>query len=255
MKLVFSAALMLLPVSAMAVLSYEFTDAEVAAMPPLCQEKIKGGSQRFANQFGMHSWGQMHHYCHGVKFVMRARRYPNDRPFYLTSARGEFQYVVRAITENHWFRPQLYLELAQVHVQLGEHSDAQALLLKAISLNRNYEPAYVALSALQRDMGVKNLALETATEGLRYIPESKRLQKAYLDNGGRMPFPHPAVETVPSAEVAPDEKVDDQPATVAAEAGNGEASAGTLEGVPESGCRFCPPQDIQQRWREWFHTE
>lgn len=260
MKQVLLSALMILALPAYAVLPYGFTEEEVAAMPPICLEKIRGGAKRYSEAFGMHNWGQMHHYCHGVKFVMRARRFPNDRGFYLTSARGEFQYVVRAIDKGHWFRPQLYLELAQVHIQLKEHGEAQTLLRDAIALNPGYEPAYVALASMQRQIGVGNLALETAAEGLRHVPESKRLQKAYLDNGGKLPFPEPAVkpEKTPPVAASPTSAE-----ATAEETTNGTANAGAdlEDGVQtevtetQPNCRFCPPEAIQQRWRESFQAE
>lgn len=260
MKQLLLSALMLISLPAFAVLSYEFTEEEVAAMPPICLEKIRGGSQRFSQSFGMPSWGHMHHYCHGVKFVMRARNFPQDRSFYLTSARGEFQYVVRAIDKGHWFRPQLYLELGQVHIQLKEHADAQALLYEAITLNRGYEPAYVALATMQRQIGVGKMALETAAEGLRHIPDSKRLQKAYLDNGGKMPFPEPATkadkaplvaDSPPSTEPSPQDS--SEPVSDAKPAAEVDAPA---EGTAaEASCRFCPPEAIQKRWRESFQAE
>jgi tetratricopeptide (TPR) repeat protein len=263
MKQLLLSALLLVSLPAFAVLPYDFTDEEVGAMPPICQEKIRGGSQRFRESFGMPSWGHMHHYCHGVKFMMRVRKFPQDRSFYLTSARGEFQYVVRAIDKGHWFRPQLYLELAQVHIQLKEHAEAQALLYEAIKLNRTYEPAYAALASMQRQIGVGKMALETATEGLRHVPDSKRLQKAYLENGGKMPFPDPATKTEPAPPAAAESPTVSEPATQAPDEGSADAGANTDAdvGAPtenaaaEGSCRFCPPDAIQKRWRESFQAE
>ncbi|HRP26086.1 hypothetical protein [Thauera sp.] len=261
MKRLLLAVSLLLPLKAAAVLPYGMTDAELAALPPLCMAKMKGNNpSNYVAQFGAHNWGQMHHYCEGLKFVNRARTYPKDRRFYLNNAKGEYRYVISHTTPDLWFRPQVYVELARVHMQLGETAEAQSQLHAAIAFNRGFEAAYVSLIELQVGMGTRSAALETATEGLKYLPESKRLQKAYLDNGGKKPFPEPVVKAESPATATPSSSGSaaqanaPQTEAVAAEPVSAESQQTNADPTVERGCRFCPPDEIQQRWRESFQT-
>lgn len=261
MKRLLVAASLLIPLQAAAVLPYGMTDAELAALPPLCMAKMKGNNpSNYVAQFGAHNWGQMHHYCHGVKFVNRARTYPKDRRFYLNNAKGEYRYVINHTKPDFWFRPQVYVELARVHMQLGETAEAQSQLHAAIAFNRGFEAAYVSLIELQVGMGTRSAALETATEGLKYLPDSKRLQKAYLDNGGKKPFPEAVVKVVPPAAAegqspeAAEQISRPQEEDAAAQSGPGDSQQTSTQPAVERGCRFCPPDEVQQRWRESFQT-
>lgn len=260
MKRLLLASSLFFPLQAAAVLPYDFTDAEVRALPPVCAAMIKGNAGRYTAQFGAHNMAHMHHYCHAVKFVNRARAHSQDRRFYLSSAKGEYEYVVKHAAKDFWFRPQVYLELARVHMQLGETAEAQSLLQAAIVFNRSFEPAYASLIELQVGMGARGLALETATEGLKYLPDSKRLQQAYLANGGKKPFPEAAVKAAPpvAAEVelpTPQERDPAAPEEGAAEeSAPVESQQTNAEPAVDGSCRFCPPEEIQQRWRESFQT-
>lgn len=261
MKRLLFTALLIFPLQAAALLPYAMTDAELAALPPFCTAKMKGeNASHFVAQFGARNWIHMHHYCGGLKFVNRARAYPKDRSNYLTRAKSEYRYVIKHATPDFWFRPQVYLDLARVHIQLGEKADAQSQLLAAIAFNRSFEAAYVSLIELQVGMGSRGLALETATEGLKYLPDSKRLQKAYLGNGGKTPFPEAAVKAPPPVATeaeppVPQDRVDAPQADGSVAEPDTSQSQQTGEKPDiERGCRFCPPDEIQQRWRESFQT-
>lgn len=260
MKRLLIAASLLLPLQAAAVLPYAMTDAEIAALPALCVAKMKGNNPpNLVAQFGASNWMHMHHYCHGVKFVNRARVHPKDRRTYLDAAKGEYSYVIKHANPDFWFRPQLHLELARAHMQLGETVEAQTELYAAIEFNRRFEAAYVSLIELQDSMGARSSALETAAAGLRYLPESARLQKAYLDRGGKLPFPEAVVTAPPGGTsvgpAAPAVQTEPDPVSL--------PSVQALEIAPEQpgttpdserACRFCPPEEIQQRWDETFQT-
>ena len=261
MKRLLLTASLLLPLNAAAVLPYGMTDAELAALPAFCTAKMRGqNASQFAAQFGAHNWMHMHHYCEGLKFVNRARAYPKDRRTYLSTAKTEYRYVINQAAPDFWFRPQIYLDLARVHMQLGEKADAQRNLLAAITFNRSFEAAYLSLVELYVGMGTRGSALETATEGLKHLPESKRLQKAYLDNGGKKPFPEPVDKASPPAAGTVDSPASEAPAEQP-QADSPSADAAPLDSRHrgaepdiEQGCRFCPPEEVQKRWRESFQT-
>lgn len=246
--------LLVQPLFALAALPYSPSDAEVAQLPNFCAVKFKRPGPNFESQFGRNNWVHMHHYCHGLKFVNRARNYPKERREYLAQAKGEYHYVFRTTEPTFWFRPQMYVELARIHLQLRERPDAQKWLGEAIKLNPRYEPAYAGLIALLREDGAADTALELATQGVRYLPASEVLKKAYLDSGGKMPFPDPvaspssADRTLALPTEAGENSVE-PPVTTAIPASDESTEP---EAAPSTGCRFCPPEQIQQRWRESF---
>ena len=134
----------LLPRPAAAVESYAVKPSEVAQMPDYCQAKI-GGPAYAAKQgdwpqrFGA-LWLDMHHYCHGLKFIQRASRFDisdQDRNFNLMSAINEFNYVLGSprSASAQWFLPQIHLEKALVYTRLGRHAEAAAEYKQAARRN------------------------------------------------------------------------------------------------------------------------
>ncbi len=241
------------PLAAAAMLPHAPSDAEVAALPRFCAIKFKRPGPDSESQFGRANWTHMHHYCHGLKFVNRARNYPKDRGYYLDRAKGEYRYVFRATQPDFWFRPQMYMEMARIHLQLDEKLDAQKLLYEAIRLNPRYEPAYLVLVELLRQGGVKDAALTVSTQGVRYLPESRALQQAYLDSGGEMPFPA-GIDDKASSPSSSGPVAGGASQADGAIGADDQAAATHTEEVPSSGCRFCPPEEISERWRESFQT-
>ena len=264
---------LLLAVSAGSALSLEQfapSDAEIANLPPYCARRLKGlmSPQESA------MYPSVHHYCFGLNFINRAARArdANSRSFNLTSAKGEISYTIKASPAGHWLLPQLYTDLGRTHVKLKERALASRAFSQAIGVNPAYEPAYRGLIETLRATGSQSAVLEVATSGLRHIPDSKYLQKAYLASGGKKPFPEPvsARATAPEDAVPQDVMPQVSPGKGEEQRQDGEAaiepeSAATRTSDAEaeeienaamgSGCRFCPPEEIQQRWKEYFETE
>src|SRR5581483_1879278 len=110
---------------------YTVKPSEIAQMPDYCQAKL-GVAEKQADwgaRFGA-LWIDMHHYCHGLKFIQRASRpgiTVQDRGFYLNGALGEFDYVLNSKNApGHWFLPQIHLEKALVYGRMGQHAQAAA---------------------------------------------------------------------------------------------------------------------------------
>lgn len=257
MKRLWLTAWLIYPLAAQALLPHPPTEAEVAALPAFCAERFKGvgAGAAYQTQFGRANWIHMHHYCHGVKFVNRARQYPRDRAQYLRLALGEYAYVFRSTRPDFWFRPQMYVEVARVHVQVGDVPQALKWLGDAIAFNPRYEAAYTSLIDVHRTSGASAAALQVATQGLRHLPESKVLQKNYLELGGRMPFPEPVGTLAATPPKTTDEAKAEGTVPEPSQDEPGEVDQGVS---PEQGaaagrgCRFCPPDEIQQRWKESF---
>lgn len=282
MKRVLVACLLAGPLLAGAAEPFAPTAAELAMLPPFCADRLQKGSSGVgvasAEQLGRANYLHIHHYCFAVNFVNRARRTVDrkDRLYQLGLARSNYQYVVKATEPRFWMRPQIYVELGRVHVQLKETAEASRLFNEAIAFNPAYEPAYLALIDLIRDGGRGKDAMEVATAGLRHIPDSAPLKKLYRELGGKEPFPEPIAKAAPPPETTPPPSPETPPPSSAEAASGGKMQAAPTdakapgeaallpsdarapespaagEPVPTSGCRFCPPEEIQRRWRESF---
>ena len=255
---------------------------DVAQMPPHCLAKLKLDPRyteaAFAPRFGEY-WIHLHHYCHGLKWANRARQSVDrrTRAGTLGMAKGEYQYAARAAGAGFWMRPQIYVELGHVHLGLGELGEAGRLFAEAIGASPGYLAAYLGLIDVHRRSESRAAALEVATAGLRQIPDAQPLQKAYLEFGGNKPFPAPARAQAPRSAppspaepqaeptagqeaVEPDRAQDDSAASSATDApgatdATDAAGARRATDVSESSgraCRFCPPEAIEQRWRDSF---
>lgn len=236
-------------------LPYAPSDAEVAQLPNFCAIKFKRPGPNFESHFGRKNWIHMHHYCHGLKFVNRARNHPKDSRVHLGRAKGEYAYVFRNAEPDFWFRPQMYVEVARIHLRLGERTEAQARLMEAIRFNPRYEPAYLALIDLQKQDGARAAVLELATQGVRYLPASEALKRAYLDSGGTLPLPDPIATTSGSGQTRADPASAERGSSAQAvppQPQDEAAAAEATQGERPTGCRFCPPDEVQQRWRESF---
>ena len=75
------AALSICVADGQAVEPYTMQPHEIAQMPDYCQVKMTGGTaaeqRSWAARFGP-LWIDMHHYCHGLKFIQRASRPSNS---------------------------------------------------------------------------------------------------------------------------------------------------------------------------------
>lgn len=234
-----------------------------ALLPPYCKARLdpdnnKAEFQQLSRQFGGANWGHMHHYCYAADFWIKYRnaRTEQDRRFHRNSIRTNLEYIVTHTRPDFFMRPQVYLELAEVHRLSSQHSESAKYLQNAINFNPRYAPAHVALVALFQQQGANAAALEAATLGLRYLPQSSSLQNLYLALGGRKPFPEPVVEQPPPSlsESTPQEEQPQESAELQSDrnADTPKEGEGVATTDPNSGCRFCPPEEIQQRWRESF---
>lgn len=268
MKRLLIAGFVFCPLFVWAIEQFPPTPAEVRMLPSFCADRFEKGSSgnnvASAAQLGKKNYLHIHHYCFAVNFVNRARRTRDkkERLYDLGLAKNNYNYVIKATEPSFWMRPQIYVELGKVHLQLNEAGEAVRLFDDAIAFNPAYEPAYHALIDVHQQNGRGKDGLDVATAGLRHIPGSQALRKAYLELGGKEPFPEPlakAPPVPPAAASAPAPDGADKPVSAAvtptgeeaAVTSGHEAPSGSAP-IPESGCRFCPPEDVQRKWRESF---
>jgi tetratricopeptide (TPR) repeat protein len=211
-------------------------------------------------------WMHTHHYCDCILYRYRALRNMGDRnkfTYLLGEASDGCEYVLRAASRSFSLRPRIHIDNARAYALKGNTERASQQYLLAIELKPTEVDAFVELVDLQRKRGHAALALETVTRGLRHNPDAKSLQKRYLELGGKQPFPEPIARATPEPEpkgveqpgeadalgehppAAPQEAT--EPRALSAPEASGEGNA-----VLEGGCRFCPPEEIQRRWKESF---
>lgn len=271
MKRLIVAIVAILPgLSAHADLPYGPTDAEFLSLPPFCKARMKPDSAAekvsFEAQLGPNNFLHIHHYCIAANYANRLRFVfdRQKRGAMIGEAIDNYKYVLRAAERTFWMLPQIYLETGNMYLQSGQKGEAAQHFSQAIALNPSYEPAYISLVETYRQLGSTSAGLEVATAGLRHFPESKSLQKAYLSMGGRKPFPEPLPkerhDEKPEVESADAPKRDDDAGVPITGKGvaNAESPAAPSsvptadDDIPNGGCRFCPPDEIQTRWRESF---
>ncbi len=255
---------------AMAALPYGPTAAEVATLPAFCRAKLGDVSQAekmaAERSLGAKNWLHFHHYCYAVNFMknrLSSVQTSSERKSMLNVIIGNYEYVLKHAENTFWMRPQIHLEIGRVYERMREKGAAMGQYGQAISFNPDFQAAYLPLIAVQRDLGDPKSALATASEGLRRFPSSTGLKKAYLSLGGKEPFPEPIMKkaAVPrdakpqASAVTTNEDRQGSEASVESKSAVKPASDVQAESVDEEairGCRFCPPDEIQQRWRDSF---
>lgn len=266
MKYRFIALLLLICAnSAYSLETFAPSEAEIAQLPPFCAKKLK--RQMSPQEDALYA--NIDHYCFGLNFINRAARSGDQtsRSFNLTSAKGEISYSIKNLAKGHWLLPQLYTDLGRAHLKLKEGDQAVRAFGQALKLNNAYEPAYRGLIDSFRAAGSPSSVLDVARSGLRYLPESSYLKKVYLESGGKEPFPQPVVKSEGTAQKkAPQDSpvqeskgnLQDDPTEAPPEherASETEPAADASENRDvDRACRFCPPEEINRRWRESFES-
>ncbi len=215
---------------------------------------------------GANNWLHFHHYCYAVDILrnkLGSAKTPSERKSVFNSVIQNYEYVLTHGEKTFWMRPQIHLEIGQVYERMQEKGAAMGQYIQAISFSPDFQAAYLPLIAVQRDLGDSKAALATATEGLRRFPSSKGLKKAYLSLGGKEPFPDPIVRETAAPrdarpEASPVTPKDDRKSSEASVESESaakpapDAQAESVDDEANRGCRFCPPEEIQKRWRESF---
>lgn len=238
--------------------SYKPNAAEMLRMPPYCKAKftLPQGSpewKSWRDRIGT-NFIDLHHYCAGLNYVNRywGARTKQERGFYLQSAMNNFNYMVKAEKPDFALRAEVYSERGEVFRLMGKPGEAVKDFNHALSINPRILKPYLQIADLQVAGKTPTRALETIAEGMRHLPDSRALQRRYLELGGKKPFPEPIVavaEPVPAQaaeSTSPVETtVDPVPVpTVSPESG----PVTTTESPPPIGtpknpyCRFCPPE-------------
>lgn len=236
------------------------TEAEMLRLPPYCAVKFHSKMdspewQAWRSQLGK-NFIDMHHYCAGLNFLnsryYQARK-PSDKSLVLERAKANFEYMQKASLPGFPLRAEVYLYHGITMERMRQPGLAIRDLWQAIEINPRLTRAYLELVYLYRNSKQTTQAMDAVVAGLKQIPDSKALQRHYLELGGKRPFPEPANAAVepPVAEaVAPPAETEQTTPAVGEQAGPPtDSPAEATEAKPTIGtpdnpyCRFCPPPE------------
>jgi tetratricopeptide (TPR) repeat protein len=126
-------------------------------------------------------------------------RSEQDKQFNLNNARTNFDYMVSHASPTYILMPEVHRLLGTVFLLSGRPGQAIAEFTKSIELDPHQPKAYQELSDYYLGLKQQKKALEVVTEGLRYNPDAKVLQRRYEDLGGKLPYPEAVVREAPQS--------------------------------------------------------
>lgn len=239
--------------------SFQPNAAEMLRMPPYCQTKFNATPsspewQAWRARIGA-NYIDIHHYCVALNYVNRywGARDARARSYYLERAMGNYDYMVKAEKPDFALRAELYSNRGEVFKLMGRPGEAVKDFNHALSINPRLLKPYLQIADMHVAGKSTARALETVTEGLRQLPDSKALQRRYLELGGKKPFPEPIVTQAPEPVTPQAAAVTQVPETVV-EPGRDHPAPSVPEptkatepqpaiGTPNNPyCRFCPPE-------------
>jgi tetratricopeptide (TPR) repeat protein len=207
-----------------------------------------------------------HHLCDGFGQLNRYEksRSAKDKTRALQDAIGTLDYFLTRASLDYPLTPDGYLTRAQVRAYMQQNGVALTDALRALELNSKLVKAYTLAADLYVKAKHQDQALNLITQGLKRVPDSSVLKKAYDKLGGKPPYPEPESPSEPSLPPAIVPTPTDVPSKAAEPVAgpseparqNAEPSAVPIEPAPrpdspsvvqpEAGekrnpwCRFCP---------------
>lgn len=253
------------------------TPEEMVLLPEYCKVRYtdNGKSPEFrawVQRVGPKFMG-MHHYCTGINYINRYlyRITDKKRNYYLSRALPEIDYVAKDMPPDFPLAGDIHLNRGIALQLMKKDSLAIIDFYKSIEHDPKQVRAYIAIADMHSKANNKPKALESITTGLRNVPDSKNLQKKYLELGGKEPFPEPVdaasnpfVENAPVPQIEkggeagsvtkPDAGRIQQPASPSGKENAGkdakdiEHDPGVTQPAPigmpgNPYCRFCPPAE------------
>jgi len=183
---------------AFAVEPYGSAEQESKLLPPYCQ-----GDAYWKSVLGPDIvWNN--HTCYGIKGLNRYYYKSGtalEKKGYLETALGDFNYSISHLRPDFKLMPEIYFYRGTTYKLLARNSEAIVDFLKAISLDPKLAKAYSELADIyESKLSRRDKALEIVTEGLRYNPQVKALQRRYTEFGGKLPYPEAVAKTMPAEE-------------------------------------------------------
>jgi len=256
--------------------AFTVTKAELTSMPPYCTAlygKYHGmpphqdSPLRHTIPAGCPS---IHHYCDGLKFIVRADRTQGSKQiefgyaYNVQNAITSIQSVIeewRSAAPKCSLRAEAHTNLAKSLLRMGKRQPAAASqainsLNQAIELAPEFLQSYLTLADVYIDTGQKGKAKDIIEEGLAHIPTSKALAKRYVGLGGNLSTIKPVTKPIPAAieenvtkgkvsqpiEVKPIEvkPIEEKPAGLKSESNTASEPSPKIGSQKSPYCRFCP---------------
>jgi tetratricopeptide (TPR) repeat protein len=240
----------------------DWTSAELKAMPPFCEARLKHtpGQYDYWHQILGEEFIWANHYCEGLGYLNRSysARSQRERKTMLGTAYRGIDYLRAQVKPTSSLLPDIYFNRGLVLSLQGDNGAAIGDLKRALELNPKLVRAYTLSSGIYTKLKQNDKALAMVTEGLRHVPDSSALQRIYKERGGKLPYPEPIAPAAEVPEVTAQPPAADESsqgegksesqapnaATAAAEdskPGNAEAPVKPKIGSPTNPwCRFCP---------------
>ncbi len=167
------------------------TPGEMALLPPYCVDVdtwSRSGSnynpsvaqQRWIAMMGRTFWA-LHHYCWALLKAHRAQNVglaPVIRTGLLASAIGDANYVIEQSTPDFPLAPEIHLRIGQFNLALERYPEALEAWDRSRAIKPDYWPPYVEIANLNLRLGRRDQALAVLNEGLRHMPDERRLHEA-----------------------------------------------------------------------------
>ena len=197
------------------------------------------------------------HFCFAMpwenKLVTAANQ--QDRVTAANTIVNETSYVIRHVPRTHFLIPEVHVLRGRAYYASKRYVEAEVDLLAALQLDPRHARAAVQLATLYRNTDRPAKAVEVVKGALSGSPGNFRLRNLGKELGVALP-PVPEKAQTPTRPAVPEQPV----ATSVPEAAtDARSAAATDEGraaeaadEATSACRFCPPEEIQQRWRDYF---
>lgn len=140
-------------------------------------------AQGLISQLGKEGWSAIHHYCWGLVKVFRSYKIgitEEERHYWLSSAIGEIDYVLRNSPPNFVLRPELLTKRGHILLMLEKYVEAEKDLKAAIKEQTTYWPPYGYLSDVYLKQGKTGEARMTLEKGLKIAPDAKGLKNRMI---------------------------------------------------------------------------
>lgn len=233
-----------------------YNASDIPRMQPYCKARLVPGAMPEGWEYWIARIGEnfkdLHHYCAALNYMNRywSARNAKDRGYLLSIAMNNLNYMVKAEKPDFVLRAELYSNRGEVFRLQGNSVQAVGDFRHAIELDPKLTRPYLQLINYYEGIKKRGEALEMATLGLRHIPDSKALQRHYLELGGKKPLPEPIA--APVADSVPPPTVDAVPVPEAgvtatpANTDSKQTEPAAVAAPPPIGtpanpyCRFCP---------------
>ncbi|MCK6408354.1 tetratricopeptide repeat protein [Thauera sp.] len=206
------------------------------------------------------------HFCFAMQWENKLITAANqkDRVAAANTIINETSYVIRHVPRTHPLIPEVHALRGRAYDVSRRHVEAESDLLSALQLDPRHARAAVQLATLYVKTDRRDKAAEVVRAALSGSPGDFRLRKMGEDLGVKLPPARPPAQDQPRP-ASPG--VAAQPADLpvagesspAADAAAQVRSAATVgegaedgSGTSTNACRFCPPEDVQKRWRDSF---